>query len=83
VAQGGAELIIQDVVIMVLCFCLGVAGMPDVFRKTKPSRLLCALYGTIVLGLAVTFATLKLWLSTGAEVFAATPFIIMFFQRRQ
>jgi len=73
----------QDVVIMAACFGLGAAAIPSIFSKQKPNRPFCLMFGLLVLTLAITFATMKLWLSTAAEAFAALPMFIMLFQRRK
>ena len=73
----------QDIAITVLCFGLGVIALPSVFSKTKPKRSLCLNMALIITVLGIVFATMQLWLSLGAELFAAAPWWIMLFQKRK
>ena len=72
----------QDITIMVGCFALGFALFPSIFSKYKPARWSCALTFGVLLVLSICFATLKLWLSMGAELFATVCWFILLVQKR-
>lgn len=72
----------QDVVIMVACFGFAIALIPSIRGRQKPERSSCLLTIILLLAIAVSFATLKLWLSTVAEITAIIAWGILLFQKR-
>jgi len=72
----------QDVVIMVACFGFAVALIPSIVGKYKPAKISCVLTIILLTAIAVSFATLSLWLSFWAEVSAIVAWGILLFQGR-
>ncbi len=72
----------QDIVIMIACFGFALALLPSIRGKQKPARSSCALTLFLLALCAVSFATLKLWLSFAAEMTAMLAWGILFSQRR-
>jgi len=72
----------QDVVIMVACFGFALALIPSIRGRHKPARLTCFLTIIGLVGIAVSFATLQLWLAFASEVTAITAWGILLFQKR-
>jgi len=72
----------QDIVIMVACFGFAIALIPSIKGKQKPERSSCLLTILLLLAIAVSFATLKLWLSMFAEITAIIAWSILLFQKR-
>ena len=78
----GVGMIWQDVVIMVACFGFAVALIPSIKGKQKPARLSCLITIILLIGIAVSFATLGLWLSFASEITAIVAWGILLFQKR-
>ncbi len=72
----------QDVVIMVSCFGFTIALIPSIRSNQKPARSSCTITVLLLILCAVSFATLKLWLSFLAETTAIIAWGILLFQRR-
>ncbi len=72
----------QDVVIMVSCFGFALALIPSIMGKQKPARSSCVLTAVLLTAIAVSFATLGLWLSVVAEITSIVTWLILLFQRR-
>jgi len=70
----------QDWVIMVGCFVLGFALIPSMISDFKPAFSTCAMSTAILISFTISFATLKLWLSTIAEGFASLMWFILLIQ---
>ena len=70
----------QDWVIMIGCFVLGFALIPSIVTEFKPAFSTCLISSVILLAFTISFATLKLWLSTIAETFACLMWIILLMQ---
>ena len=72
----------QDIVIMVACFGFALALIPSILGKNKPARLSCLITVVLLTAIAVSFATLELWLSFWSEVTAIIAWGILLFQHR-
>lgn len=72
----------QDYVIMVSCFGFAFALLPSILGKQKPARSSCAITMAPLALCLVSFATLGLWLSFGAEAVALMAWGVLFLQRR-
>lgn len=85
----------QDVVIMIACFGFAVALIPCMvvwkfdfwkihlsFTGQKPAKSSCLLTIILLAAIAVSFATLSLWLSFWSEITAIIAWSILLFQRR-
>jgi len=72
----------QDIVLMAACFGFALALIPSIKGKQKPERASCLLTIVLLTAIAVSFATLKLWLSMSAEFTAIVAWGILLFQRR-
>ena len=72
----------QDIVIMIACFGFAVALIPSIRGKQKPEKASCVLTILLLLAIAVSFATLGLWLSFSAEITAIVAWGILLFQKR-
>ena len=70
----------QDWVIMVGCFVLGFALLPSILSEFKPAFSTCLMSSVILAAFTVSFATLKLWLSTTAEAFVCIMWVILLVQ---
>ena len=70
----------QDWVIMIGCFVLGFALLPSILSEFKPAFSTCVMSVVILAAFTVSFATLKLWLSTVAEAFACLMWLILVVQ---
>jgi len=73
----------QDIVIMFACFGFALALIPSIRGKQKPECSSCIFTIILLLAIAVSFATLKLWLSMGAEITAIIAWAILLFQKRE
>ena len=73
----------QDVVIMVACFGFAIALIPSIRGIHKPEKLSCLITIVLLTAIAVSFATLGLWLSFWAEVTAIVAWGILLFQSRE
>ena len=73
----------QDVVIMAACFGFAIALIPSIISKGKPARSSCLLTVILLTAIAVSFATLHLWLSFWAEITAIIAWGILLFQKRE
>lgn len=73
----------QDVVIMVACFGFAAALIPSIVGKFKPAKASCLLTIILLTAIAVSFATLGLWLSFWAEITAIIAWGILLFQKRE
>ena len=73
----------QDVVIMIACFGFAVALIPSIIGKRKPERLSCGITMVLLIAIAVSFATLGLWLSFASEITAIVAWGILLFQKRE
>ena len=72
----------QDVVIMIACFGFAFALYPSIRGKQKPAKSSCLWTIILLSAIAVSFATLKLWLSVGAEMTSIVAWGILYFQKR-
>ena len=72
----------QDIVIMVSCFGFAIALIPSIRGKQKPPRSSCFLTIVLLTAIAVSFGTLKLWLSLASEITAIVAWGVLFFQKR-
>ena len=72
----------QDIVIMIACFGFGIALIPSIKGKHKPARSSCILTSVLLTAIAISFATLGLWLSFIAEITAIVAWLILLFQKR-
>lgn len=72
----------QDVVIMVACFGFALALIPSIRGKNKPAKSSCGITIALLTAIAVSFATLGLWLSFASEITAIVAWGILLFQRR-
>ena len=72
----------QDVVIMVACFGFAIALIPSIRGKNKPAKSSCAMTAILLAAIAISFATLGLWLSFASEITAIIAWGILLFQRR-
>jgi len=72
----------QDIVIMVACFGFAVALIPSIRGKQKPEKSSCAITMVLLMAIAVSFATLGLWLSFISEITAIIAWGILLFQKR-
>ena len=72
----------QDVVIMVSCFGFAFALIPSIKGKQKPAKSSCAITLVLLAMCLISFGTLGLWLSFGAEATAMVAWAILLFQRR-
>ena len=72
----------QDIVIMVACFGFAVALIPSIVGKYKPAKSSCLLTIVLLAAIAISFATLNLWLSFWAEITAIIAWGILLFQKR-
>jgi len=70
----------QDWVIMIGCFVLGFALLPSILSEFKPAPATCLMSTLILFAFTISFATLKLWLSTVAEAFACMMWLILLIQ---
>lgn len=70
----------QDWVIMVGCFVLGFALIPSIVSEFKPAFSTCVMSTVILAMFTISFATLKLWLSTIAEGFACLMWFVLLVQ---
>ena len=67
----------QDVVIMVACFGFALALIPSISGKQKPERSSYLPAIVLLTAIAVSFATLGLWLSVFAEITAIVAWGIL------
>ena len=72
----------QDVVIMIACFGFAIALIPSIKGKRKPERSSCLITTILLTAIAISFATLGLWLSVAAEITAIIAWGILLFQKR-
>jgi amino acid permease len=72
----------QDIVIMIACFGFAIALVPSIIGKRKPEKLSCAITIILLIAIAISFATLGLWLSFGSEITAIVAWGILLFQKR-
>jgi len=72
----------QDIVIMVACFGFAIALIPSIRGKRKPEKLSCAITMILLIAIAVSFATLGLWLSFASEITAIIAWGILLLQKR-
>ena len=71
-----------DIVIMVACFGFAVALTPSIVGKNKPAKSSCLLTVVLLTAIAVSLATLGLWLSFWSEITAIIAWGILLFQKR-
>jgi len=72
----------QDVVIMVACFGFAVALIPSIRGANKPEKSSCLITIVLLAAIAISFATLGLWLSFWSEITAIVAWSILLFQNR-
>jgi hypothetical protein len=72
----------QDVTIMAACFGFAIALIPSIRGKDKPAKSSCAITAGLLAAIAVSFATLGLWLSFVSELTSIAAWLILLFQRR-
>ena len=73
----------QDIVIMVACFGFAMALIPSIMGKNKPAKSSCLITVVLLTAIAVSFATLGLWLSFWSEITAIIAWGILLFQSRE
>ena len=73
----------QDLVIMIACYGFAIALIPTIIGKQKPARFTCWLTMVLLAAIAVSFATLGLWLSFWSEIVSIIAWGILLFQRRR
>jgi len=73
----------QDIVIMICVFGLGVSLIPTIRGHHKPALLTSILTVVLLLGISFCFITLKLWLSTIAEIVSLSGWVILIYQKRR
>lgn len=73
----------QDVTIMTACFGFSIALIPSIRGKDKPARSTCLLTTILLIAIAVSFATLGLWLSFASELTSIIAWLILLFQNRR
>lgn len=73
----------QDIIIMICVFGLGLSLIPTIRGGHKPSLKTCVSSAILVVGLAITFITMKLWLSVMAEMVSAVAWVILAVQKRK
>ena len=67
---------------MIACFGFGLALIPSIRGKDKPAKKSCAITIILLTAISVSFATLGLWLSLGAEITAIVAWGVLLFQKR-
>lgn len=72
----------QDLVIMVACFGFAIALIPSIKGQQKPEKSSCLVTIILLAAIAVSFATLSLWLSFWSEITAIIAWGILLFQKR-
>ena len=72
----------QDIIIMIACFGFALALIPSIIGKGKPAKSSCLITIVLLTAIAVSFATLNLWLSFWSEITAIIAWGILLFQRR-
>jgi len=72
----------EDIVIAVGCFSLALALIPSIRKTHKPEKSSCALSVICLTALAISFASLGLWLSVASEIAGIITWGILLFQKR-
>jgi hypothetical protein len=73
----------QDIVIMISCFGFAFALIPTIRSINKPPKSTCLLTIFLLSIVAISFATLHLWLSFASELTGITAWAIVYFQKRK
>jgi len=73
----------QDATIMAACFGMAFAMIPSIRGKHKPAKSSCIITIMLLIAIAISFATLGLWLSFCSEIAIITAWVILLFQRRE
>ena len=74
---------LQDVVISVGTLIISFSLLATVVAEEKPALSTSLTTGTVLIIFAVTFASIPLWFTAGVNVFTATLWFILAFQRFQ
>ena len=80
--KSSEDMIWQDIIIMVACFGFAVALIPSIRSDAKPAKASCVITIALLTAIAVSFATLNLWLSFWSEITAIGAWGILLFQKR-